>query len=127
MTGVQTCALPISVVERSRDVLDRLREEKAIEAKGGGGDPVQAVFDVGSGEFRTEGATPETADGARGETAAADGSGQRQPADDLRSQFGEDAGEVLDALADVDVNETPPVELLGKLRDWQERIDGPDT
>ena len=119
--------VPEPVVERSRDVLDRLREEKAIEAKGGGGDPVQAVFDVGSGEFRTEGATPETADGARGETAAADGSGQRQPADDLRSQFGEDAGEVLDALADVDVNETPPVELLGKLRDWQERIDGPDT
>ncbi|PSP44747.1 DNA mismatch repair protein MutS [Halobacteriales archaeon QH_6_66_25] len=119
--------VPEPVVERSRDVLDRLREEKAIEAKGGGGDPVQAVFDVGSGEFRTEGATPETADGARGETAAADGSGQRQPADDLRSQFGEDAGDVLDALADVDVNGTPPVELLAKVQEWQERIDGPDT
>ena len=115
--------VPEPVVERSRDVLDRLREEKAIEAKGSGGEPVQAVFDLGSGEFRTEGATPETTDGARGEAAAADGSGQGQPADPLRSQFGEDAVDVLDALADVDVNGTPPVKLLAKVQEWQERID----
>jgi len=33
--------------------LDRVRNVHAIEAKGGGGEPVQTVFDPGSGEFRT--------------------------------------------------------------------------
>ncbi|MHB9288642.1 DNA mismatch repair protein MutS [Halobacteriales archaeon Cl-PHB] len=105
--------VPDPVVDRSRDVLDKLREEKAIEAKGGdGGDPVQAVFDVESGEFR--GAA--TADGgaAGGETEAGDA---------LRERFGDDAEDVLDALTALDVTETPPVELLSEVQRWQERLD----
>ena len=42
-----------AVVDRSREVLDRLRREKAIEAKGSSsGGTVQATFDLGSGQFR---------------------------------------------------------------------------
>jgi DNA mismatch repair protein MutS len=104
--------VPGPVVERSRDVLERLREEKAIEAKGGDpGEPVQAVFDVGSGEFRGG--------------AAADGGGAANEAvDAVRERFGEDAEAVLDALADLDVNETPPVEVLAQVQAWQERLEG---
>jgi len=29
---------------------------------------------------------------------------------------------VLDDLRDVDVNETPPVELLTRVQEWQERL-----
>jgi DNA mismatch repair protein MutS len=32
---------------------------------------------------------------------------------------------VLDALAEVDVTETPPVELMAKVQEWQERLDDP--
>jgi len=43
--------VPDPVVERSRDVLDRLREEKAVEARGSASERVQAVFDLDAGEF----------------------------------------------------------------------------
>jgi DNA mismatch repair protein MutS len=51
--------VPAPVVERSREVLDRLRETKAIEAKGSGSETspdetVQAVFDLGGGEFKED-------------------------------------------------------------------------
>ena len=102
--------VPGPVVDRSRDVLDSLREEKAIEAKGSSsGKPVQAVFDVGSGQFR--GAA--TADGAGG---AVDG-GDEDAALDPETR------EVLDSLADVDVEETPPVELLAKVQAWQRQLE----
>ncbi|MEF8839028.1 MAG: DNA mismatch repair protein MutS [Haloarculaceae archaeon] len=111
--------VPTPVVERSREVLDRLREEKAIEARGGdGGDPVQAVFDLSSGEFR---GTAHPDGGAAGEDPS------NRIADDpapLRDRFGDDAEAVLDALADLDVEETPPVDLLARVQDWQDRLDG---
>jgi DNA mismatch repair protein MutS len=104
--------VPEPVVERSREVLDRLREEKAIEAKGGGGEPVQAVFDVSAGEFRGG--------------AAADGGGEADaPAEsNVTATFGEDAPEVLEALAALEVSETPPVELMARVQEWQEQLDG---
>jgi len=49
--------VPAPVVDRAGDVLRRLREDRAIEAKGGAGgsgEPVQAVFDLGRGEFRSD-------------------------------------------------------------------------
>src|SRR6056297_2843567 len=47
--------VPGPVVDRSRAVLERLREEKAIEARGGASsEPVQAVFDLGSGTMQTQ-------------------------------------------------------------------------
>ena len=92
--------VPAPVVDRARDVLDRLRTERAIEAKGGGGEPVQAVFDVASGEFR--GGT--TADG-----------GDAEPIDAATEA-------VLEELEAIDVNETPPVELLSRVQEWQRRL-----
>ncbi|MFC7186483.1 DNA mismatch repair protein MutS [Halorubrum yunnanense] len=80
--------VPTPVVSRADEVLDRLREEKAIEAKGsrgrdasgaGGGDPAgadgdgtrQVVFDLSSGSFAGD-------DGAGSvETDAAGGEGSR--------------------------------------------------
>ncbi|WP_336325219.1 DNA mismatch repair protein MutS [Halovenus sp. HT40] len=112
--------VPGPVVERSREVLDRLRDEKAIEARGsGGGEPVQAVFDLGSGEFTG----PDSAGGAveqqsASPTASADGAGGPTLSDEQQ--------EVLDAVAGLDVNETPPVELLAKVQQWQERLSDDD-
>jgi DNA mismatch repair protein MutS len=104
--------VPEPVVDRSREVLRRLREEKAIEAKGGGREPVQTVFDLSSGQFRGE----DTADA--GEETAADGSG-----DTVRERFGDGAEAVLSDLTDLDVNETPPVELMARVQEWQSDLD----
>ncbi|SEO02125.1 DNA mismatch repair protein MutS [Halorientalis persicus] len=111
--------VPDPVVDRSRDVLERLREEEAIEAKGSGdGEPVQAVFDLSSGSFQQDGertAERATADGG----AAAD-----ESADD--STLDPETEAILDQLRDLDVNETPPVELLAKVQEWQAKLDGDD-
>jgi DNA mismatch repair protein MutS len=95
--------VPSPVVDRSQEVLDRLREEKAIEAKGSGDaarpdETVQAVFDLGGGEFRAEG-------------AATDGAGPAPASED-----------VLEELRATDVNETAPVELLARVQEWQRRL-----
>ena len=100
--------VPDPVVERSRDVLDRLRDEQAVEAKGSAGESVQAVFDVGSGEFVA-------GDGSTEDDGSDAGDGASDGLDPERA--------VLDALRDVDVAETPPVELLSRVRDWQQRLD----
>jgi DNA mismatch repair protein MutS len=95
--------VPAPVVTRARDVLDRLRREKAIEAKGSSsGETVQAVFDLGSGGFRGN--------------ANADG-GEAEPLDPKTES-------VLEELRGTDVNETPPVELMSKVQEWQRRLDG---
>ena len=111
--------VPSPVVDRSRDVLERLREEKAVEAKGdtggGGGEPKQVVFDVGSGRMKTA-----TADGGAASEAETDG-------DDVEADAGDaldpETEAVLEDLANVDVDETPPVELLAKVQEWQGRLD----
>jgi len=107
--------VPEPVVERSREVLDRLREEKAIEARGGGGEPVQTVFDLSAGEFRG-GAAADGGDAGDGTDASA---GESDPV----GTFGEDAPDVLDDLTHLDVNETPPVELMARVQEWQQRLD----
>ncbi|WP_255168901.1 DNA mismatch repair protein MutS [Natrononativus amylolyticus] len=95
--------VPEPVVDRSRDVLERLREEKAIEAKGSGSsEPVQTVFDVSSGGFRG----PANADGG-------------EPSESLDPE----TKRVLEDLEGVDVNETPPVELIAKVQEWQRRLE----
>ncbi|SDJ41635.1 DNA mismatch repair protein MutS [Natronorubrum texcoconense] len=98
--------VPDPVVDRSRDVLDRLREEKAIEAKGGSSsDPVQTVFDLGDGEFRG----PANADGGKPE----DGGESLDP----------ETERVLEDLETLDVNTTPPIELVSKVQELQERLE----
>ncbi|MFB6151174.1 MAG: DNA mismatch repair protein MutS, partial [Haloarculaceae archaeon] len=140
----EMAGVPDPVVDRSREVLDRLREEEAIEVRGSGGDggeTTQVVFDLGSGELTTPdsgsgdsdgGATgDEPAGGAGTAATTADGGGVD------RAAAGEDTGDgaargpaldpeteaVLDSLRDLDVSETPPVELMAKVQEWQERLD----
>ncbi|TYT62516.1 DNA mismatch repair protein MutS [Natrialba swarupiae] len=100
--------VPGPVVDRARDVLDRLREEKAIEAKGGSSEPVQTVFDVSSGQFRG----PANADG-----------GEPPEAGETNESIDPEAKDVLEDLESIDVNETPPVELITKVQKWQRRLE----
>ncbi|WP_238398096.1 DNA mismatch repair protein MutS [Halorussus salinus] len=112
--------VPDPVVERSRGVLEKLRQEKAIEAKGGSersGETKQVVFDVGSGELKT--GEPES--GAKDESA-----NETERADDsaaVRDEFGDDADEILREIADLEVSDTAPIELLNRAQEWQERLD----
>jgi len=93
--------VPDPVVDRAGEVLDRLREEKAVEARGASGsETVQAVFDVGSGEFR-------------GGAASDGGDPEVDPT----------AEEIAEELRAVDVAETAPVELLDRVQEWQRRLD----
>ncbi|VTT86902.1 DNA mismatch repair protein MutS [Halorubrum sp. DM2] len=145
--------VPDPVVSRADEVLDRLREEKAIEARGGsrggdgsppgdgaGGDTQQVVFDLSSGSFSEsdagmtannagtpagdaavsegspDGVAPESQSGGSGaavETAAAAESDRLDP----------ETRAVIEELGDVDVAETPPVELLSRVQEWQERLE----
>jgi DNA mismatch repair protein MutS len=99
--------VPAPVVDRAGDVLSRLREERAIEAKGGdSGEPVQAVFDLADGEFQAD------------EPAEADGRDDADPSVDP------DTEAVLDELLNTSLAETSPVELMTRVREWQRRLDG---
>ncbi|QLG29366.1 DNA mismatch repair protein MutS [Halorarum halophilum] len=100
--------VPGPVVDRAGDVLDRLRDEKAIEARGsaggsdrGDGVTKQTVFDLGSGQFRG--------------SASADGGGAK-PLDPATES-------VLEELKGTDVNEVPPVELMATVQEWRERLE----
>jgi len=123
--------VPDPVVDRSRAVLDRLREEEAIEVRGSdsGSGTTQAVFDLSSGQFTTgdadSGATESVAEsGSGGEQLATDGShAVGESAEDATSATDPETAAVLDELRDLDVNETPPVELMAKVQDWQAELD----
>ncbi|QCS41508.1 DNA mismatch repair protein MutS [Natrinema versiforme] len=111
--------VPDPVVDRSRDVLERLREEKAIEAKGGtSSEPVQATFDLGSGTMRTQGGS-DSQDSAQ--TASTDGGPAEADAADAAIDPESEA--VLEDLESLDVNTTPPIELVSKVQQLQERLE----
>ena len=125
--------VPAPVVERSRDVLDRLRNDKAIDVRGAGGGTTQAVFDLSSGQFEsggTDGGATADIDSDPGGTEPASADGGATPdaetRDALVERFGPDAEDVLAALSDLDVNETPPVELMAKVQQWQDEIESND-
>jgi DNA mismatch repair protein MutS len=113
--------VPGPVVGRARDVLRRLREEKAIDVRGserggdGEGGTRQVVFDLGTGRFRET-----TADGGETPTSA--------PSDAPRSDEPLDPAveSVLEELRETDVNGTPPVELMARVQEWQGRLDEED-
>jgi len=106
--------VPDPVVDRAQDVLDRLREENAIEAKGGtSSEPVQTVFDLSSGQFRG----PANADGGE----RADGSAEDGASLDPETKA------VLEDLESVDVNQTPPVELIARVQEWQRQLEDDST
>ena len=106
--GIHVASLagvPGPVVDRAREVLDRLREDKAIDVRGraadGTSETTQVTFDLSSGQF---------------EAGDEDGEAPAQALDP-------DAEAVLDALREVDVTETSPVELLGQVQEWQSRLE----
>ncbi|WP_435361134.1 DNA mismatch repair protein MutS [Haloarchaeobius sp. DFWS5] len=106
--------VPGPVVDRARHVLDRLRQEKAIEARGGsssGGGTQQVVFDLGSGSMAT-------ADGGESrEESGEDGDdGDDEPALDPETEA------VLSELSDLDVSHVSPIELMGQVQEWQEQL-----
>ncbi|MFB6137662.1 MAG: DNA mismatch repair protein MutS [Halobacteriaceae archaeon] len=112
--------VPEPVVDRATDVLDRLREEKAVEARGGRsgdgggtrgdgatpGETVQAVFDVGSGDYR------ERAGPSAGDATSDPGDAARDPA----------ADDVLAELRETPIAELSPVELMARVEEWQSRL-----
>ncbi|SEO46025.1 DNA mismatch repair protein MutS [Halogranum amylolyticum] len=116
--------VPRPVVDRATDVLDRLRDEKAIEAKGGdgGGEPVQAVFDLGSGQFSGESGSSDAdeSSGPSGDEGTAVVAATNGRAD--ASQLDAETEAVLDELRSTDVTETSPVELMAKVQQWQETL-----
>jgi DNA mismatch repair protein MutS len=124
--------VPKPVVDRATDVLDRLRNEKAIEAKGGGGasgEPVQAVFDLGSGEFAAGNGASDVAESEdRGQQAVAATNGHVADTGSAESPTEPDAAldpeieDVLDELRGTDVEATSPIELMAKVQQWQERL-----
>jgi DNA mismatch repair protein MutS len=121
--------VPDPVVRRASEVLDRLRSEKAIEARGGSSDePVQAVFDLGSGEFRAAASDGGGASGSPdGPASAGEPSGPGADGDDQSASALDPATEdVLDELSSVDVNETSPLELMQRVSEWQSRLEGDD-
>ncbi|MFB6171449.1 MAG: DNA mismatch repair protein MutS, partial [Haloarculaceae archaeon] len=101
--------VPGPVVDRADEVLDRLRADEAIDVRGGerGGDGTrQVVFDLESGEFR--------------QSASADGG---EPPAEESASLPAGAESVLDELRSTNVDETPPVELLARVQEWQRRLD----
>ena len=110
--------VPEPVVGRSRDVLAKLRAEKAIEARGSSsGESVQAVFDLDAGSFRGSA----SADGGR----AADERSERQTAEGETADgsLDPDAESVLDAVQETNIGETSPVELMSRVEEWQQQLD----
>ncbi|MFC4448800.1 DNA mismatch repair protein MutS [Halorussus aquaticus] len=119
--------VPEPVVERSRDVLRRLREDEAIDVRGGqsgdgggqrGGesDPQQVVFDLGSGQFR--GGDDAGGDGAGGSDDA--GSVDVESVD--TQSVDPETEAVAEAVKDTDLSDTSPIELMNRVQEWQERL-----
>ncbi|MFC7072080.1 DNA mismatch repair protein MutS [Halovenus rubra] len=111
--------VPEPVVDRSREVLERLREEKAIEAKGGDTDSVQTVFDLGSGQFKTESSTDQSVS-KESDDIISDNNEETAPRAETRSNVEQD---VLDAVLDLDVTQTPPVEVIQQVQQWQNELE----
>ncbi|WP_256687682.1 DNA mismatch repair protein MutS [Halococcus qingdaonensis] len=107
--------VPEPVVDRSRDVLAKLRAEKAIEARGSSGESVQAVFDLDSESFRGSA----SADGGQ---QPRDSDSETTPDDDPDSSIDPEAEAVLEAVRETNVAETSPVELMGSVEEWQQRL-----
>ncbi len=139
--GVHVAALagvPDPVVSRAEGVLERLRGDEAIDVRGSGGgdgsDTHQVVFDLDSGGLRTEAsadggaASPRASGGHSDDTSAVPSDGAERygadPDGDAGSGVDPAAESVLAALRDLDVDETPPVELMSRVAEWQAELDG---
>ena len=113
--------VPEPVVDRSREVLDRLRDDEAIEVRGAdtGGETTQVVFDVGSGELESGGSESENGD------ASAHGRGENSTSEPVAGNDGvpnSEAAAVLEELESLDVHETSPVELMNRVQEWKDQL-----
>jgi DNA mismatch repair protein MutS len=125
--------VPSPVVSRSRDVLGRLRADKAVDVRGGRGDADgtrQVVFDIASGQFGGSAGANRSGGSKGGEGSEAgrpsseESKGESDEGDEGDGKPPNPATEsVLSELEGTDVNETAPIELLSKVQRWQERLD----
>jgi len=95
----ELAGVPTPVIDRARDVLDRLRREQAVEARGGAAGTRQVVFDLDSGTVQR--------------TDEPDPSAERDPV----------VEDVLAELRDADLSNLPPSELLAQVEEWQGQLD----
>ncbi|WP_435117447.1 DNA mismatch repair protein MutS [Halolamina sp. C58] len=111
--------VPGPVVDRAGDVLDRLREEKAIEARGSGGDgeTKQAVFDLSSGSFAGGASAAGNTAEPNPEAVGDGGGGAESEAVDPA------AADVLHELDGTNVAEISPIELMQRVEEWQSRLE----
>ncbi|MFB6153732.1 MAG: DNA mismatch repair protein MutS [Halodesulfurarchaeum sp.] len=102
--------VPEPVVDRAEDILTRLRKEEAIEVTSGaaGEGSRQMVFDLDAGTLRPADEDPDPVVQDEADEIAA-----REPA----------AEAVLEAIQELDVTETPPVDLMAKVQEWQATLE----
>ena len=112
--------VPEPVVERSEDVLRRLREDEAIDVRGGGSDggTQQVVFDLESGQFDRR--DDEEAADATDDSGATSDSGSTDDANGAALTPEQEA--VLSDVLDTSVNELTPVEALSMIQEWQSEL-----
>ncbi len=124
----ELAGVPEPVVERSRDVLQRLREDEAIDVRGGdggdGGDgePKQVVFDLGSGQF--QGAADSSDANASGESAEEAGTaGESAAKKETPEPRNPETEAVLEELENTDLSDTSPIELMNRVQEWQAQLE----
>ena len=86
--------VPRPVSDRAQDVLDRLRTDREVKARGG--ESIQAVFDVGDGTVKS------TANPA--------------------SSLDPETERILDELAGFPIVERSPLEVATRVAEWQDRL-----
>ena len=123
--------VPDPVVSRAEGVLERLRGDEAIDVRGtDAGDTHQVVFDLDAGGFRTDASVDGGTASADGSGASRDGGRDADGGPDADSGGGTGSGvdpaaeSVLAELRGLDVDETPPVELMTRVAEWQAELDG---
>jgi DNA mismatch repair protein MutS len=112
--------VPDPVVDRSREVLDRLRDDEAIEVRGSdtGDGTTQAVFDLESGQFTTTG----RADTDAGTFGGSEADLTTESEGDGGQTLDPDTKAVLEELEELEVHETSPVELMNQVQTWKEQL-----
>ena len=126
----ELAGVPDPVVSRADEVLARLRADEAIEARGSGGssaEPTQAVFDLSSGQFVDDATTAEATDGGRADATDSgvrtDASASAEAADGPSPSVPQATEDVAAEIDDLDLQELSPLELMGRVKEWQDRLD----
>ncbi|MBB6646504.1 DNA mismatch repair protein MutS [Halobellus ruber] len=103
----ELAGVPDPVTSRAREVLELLQQDKAIDVRGGSKGTEQVVFDLGSGQLKTGDDSETTAE------TASNGGG-----------FDPEIEAVVDEIRATDVNDISPLELMSRVQEWKQRLDG---